>query len=145
MVASLRSIANTDVMSNLLLRFKLHESVFVKEAEARLAEYNDALTWFDEATRIRERPDTTGELLEHIVSARRAVEHYIEKPEYRELLKASVPEVYTECDSAVAQVLGQLYSRALAEWLELVRAFMSDPRGAESGSAKPAEGEEKGG
>ena len=144
MEASLRSTANTDAMSNLLLRFVMHGSVFLKAAEARLAEYNDALTWFDEAISIRERlaPETTSELLEHIGSARRAFEHYIKKPAYRELLKDSMPGVYAECGSAVAQVLETLYKRALAEWLALVCAFMSDRRRAE-GRAEEAEAKAK--
>ena len=124
---SLRSIADTEVLGNLLHRFPQHGSALLEKAEARLVEYKAALAWLDDAISIPERlvPKTTGELLEHIDSARRAFDNYVEKPAYRDLLKASMP-LYQQCELAMTQVLETLYRRALAEWWALACAFVSD-------------------
>ena len=126
--AAMHSTANTDNISNLLVRFPMHGSVFLQSAEARLKEIDDALMWFERASNIRERlaPKATSDLLEDIGSAREAFDAYVLKPEYRELLKASMPGDEADYEATTLKVLERLYQRALAKWSAFVQAFASD-------------------
>ena len=103
----MRSIAKTDVISNLLVRFPMHGSVFIQAAEARLQEITDAWMWYERAGNIRERlaSKATSDLLEDIGAARTAFDDYVSKPKYRELLKASMPEVAADYEATMHKVL----------------------------------------
>ena len=131
--AAMRSIAKTDVISNLLVRFPMHGSGFTRAAAARLQEITDAWMWYERAGNIRERlaPKATSDLLEDIGAARTAFDDYVSKPKYRELLKASMPEVAADYEATMHKVLDRLYKGTLATWLAFVREFVSSDESAQ--------------
>ena len=126
--AAVRSIAKTDAIGNLVIRFPMHGAAFLQAAEARLQEFTAAWLWYARVSNFRTSlaPRSASCPVEELGAACAAFDGYVSKPEYRELLKASMPEVAADCEATAHKVLHRLYKGTLARWTAFVRDFMDD-------------------